>query len=43
MEFAARYTLGGVSKLLHRLDSNDLVPRPQHPDTPPEAQELALG
>src|SRR4051812_10760664 len=39
-EFAARYTLDGVYKLLHRLDYNDLVPRPQHPDTPLEAQEF---
>jgi transposase len=39
-EFAARYSLGGVYKLLHRLDYNDLVPRPQHPDTPLEAQEF---
>ena len=39
-EFGARYTLGGVYKLLHRLDYNDLMPRPQHPDTHPEVQEF---
>ena len=39
-EFAARYSLSGVYKLLHRLDYNDLIPRPQHPDTCPEAQEF---
>ena len=39
-EFAARYSLSGVYKLLHRLDYNDLMPRPQHPDTCPEAQEF---
>jgi transposase len=39
-EFGARYTLGGVYKLLHRLGYNDLMPRPQHPDTHPEAQEF---
>lgn len=37
-EFAARYTLDGVYKLLHRLDYNDLMPRPQHPDAHPEPQ-----
>ena len=39
-ELAARYSLSGVDKLLHRLDYNDLMPRPQHPDTCPEAQEF---
>src|SRR5262245_18397651 len=39
-EFAARYTLGGVYKLLHRLGYSDLMPRPQHPDAHPEAQEF---
>jgi transposase len=38
-EFDARYSLSGVYKLLHRLDYNDLMPRPQHPDSHPEAQE----
>ena len=39
-EFDARYTLGGVYKLLHRLGYSDLMPRPQHPETHPEAQEF---
>jgi transposase len=39
-EFAAHYTLSGVYKLLRRLGCNDLMPRPQHPDTAPEAQEF---
>ena len=39
-EFAARYSLSGVYKLLHRLGYNDLMPRPQHPDSDPEAQEF---
>jgi transposase len=39
-EFAAHYTLSGVYKLLRRLGYNDLMPRPQHPDTDPEAQEF---
>jgi putative transposase len=39
-EFAACYTLGGVYKLLHRLGYSDLMPRPQHPETHPEAQEF---
>jgi len=37
-EFAARYTPGGVYKLLHRLGYSDLMPRPRHPDASPEAQ-----
>jgi hypothetical protein len=36
--FAARNTLAGVYMLLHRLDLNDLMPRPQHPDTHPVAR-----
>jgi len=39
-EFAARYTLDGVYKLLHRLGSSGLMPRPQHPESCPEAQEF---
>jgi transposase len=39
-ECAARYTLGGVYKLRHRLGYSDLMPRPQHPETHPEAQEF---
>jgi transposase len=39
-EFAARYTLDGVYKLRHRLGYSDLMPRPQHPETHPEAQEF---
>jgi transposase len=39
-EFAAPYSLGGVYKLLHRLGYSDLMPRPQHPETHPEAQEF---
>ena len=30
----------GVYKLLHRLGYSDLMPRPQHPDARPEAQEF---
>jgi transposase len=39
-QFGASYTLGGVYKLLHRLGYSDLMPRPQHPETHPEAQEF---
>jgi putative transposase len=39
-EFAARYTPDGVYKLLHRLGYSDLMPRPRHPDSCPEAQEF---
>jgi transposase len=39
-EFAAQYTRDGVYKLLHRLGYSDLMPRPQHPETHPEAQEF---
>ena len=39
-EFGARYSLSGVYKLLHRLGYSDLMPRPQHPESSPEAQEF---
>jgi transposase len=39
-EFAAPYSLSGAYKLLHRLGYNDLMPRPQHADSSPEAQEF---
>jgi len=39
-EFAARYSLDGVYKLLHRLEYSSLMPRPQHPDAVAEAQEF---
>jgi putative transposase len=39
-QFGARYTLGGVYKLLHRLGYSGLMPRPHHPDASPEAQEF---
>ena len=39
-EFEARYSQSGVYKLLHRLDYNDLMPRPQHPDADDEAQHF---
>ena len=39
-EFAARYTIDGVYKLLHRLGYSDLMPRPQHPESCPEAREF---
>jgi transposase len=39
-QFGARYSLSGVYKLLHRLGYSDLMPRPQHPDADPEAQEF---
>ena len=39
-EFAARYSLDGVYKLLHRLGYRSLMPRPQHPEAIPEAQEF---
>jgi hypothetical protein len=38
--FVAHDTLSGVYKLLRRLGYNDLMPRPQHLDTAPEAQEF---
>ena len=37
-EFTARSSLSGVYKPLHRLGYDDLMPRPQHPDSSPEAQ-----
>ena len=39
-EFSARYSTDGVSKLLRRLGYGSLMPRPQHPDTDPQAQEF---
>jgi hypothetical protein len=39
-EFAARYSLDGVYKLLHRLEYSSLMPRPQHPDAVLAAQEF---
>src|SRR6516225_7174183 len=39
-EFAARYSPDGVYKLLHRLGYSDLMPRPQHPESCPEAREF---
>ena len=39
-QFGARYSLSGVYRLLHRLGYSDLMPRPQHPETHPEAQEF---
>src|SRR3954468_375988 len=42
-EFAARYTIDGVYKLLHRLGYSDLMPRPQHPEADPEAQAFFKG
>jgi transposase len=39
-EFAARYSLDGVYKLLHRLGYSALMPRPRHPEAHPEAQEF---
>ena len=38
-EFAAVYSLSGVYALLHRLGHSSLVPRPQHPESDPAAQE----
>ena len=37
--FGKVYSLDGVYKLLHRLQYNDLMPRPRHPGTDPAAQE----
>jgi transposase len=39
-EFDAHYSLSGVYKLLHRLDYNDLMPRPQHEDADEELQTI---
>jgi transposase len=38
-EFGQLRTLNAVSGLLHRLGDSSLVPRPQHPQTDPAAQE----
>jgi len=38
-EFGARYSLGGAYVVLHRLGYSSLVPRPQHPEADPAAQE----
>ena len=35
--FKVAYSLAGIYKLLHRLGYNDLMPRPCHPQTDPEA------
>jgi transposase len=37
--FGQVYSLNGVYALLHRLGYNDLMPRPNHPDTDPAALE----
>jgi transposase len=37
--FGKLYSLAGIYKLLHRLEYNDLMPRPRHPDTDPAALE----
>jgi transposase len=39
-EFAARYSLDGVYKLLHRLEYRSLMPRPQHEGADPELQAI---
>src|SRR3954471_12957830 len=41
-EFAARYTLDGVYKLLHRLGYSDLMPRPQHPESREVFKEVVV-
>lgn len=38
-KFGKLYGLSGVYALLHRLGYNDLMPRPNHPDTDPAAME----
>jgi putative transposase len=38
-EFGARYSLSGTYVVLHRLGYSSLMPRPQHPETDPAAQE----
>jgi len=38
-EFGAEYSLSGTYFILHRLGFSCLCPRPQHPQTDPEAQE----
>jgi transposase len=37
--FGVLYSLPGLYALLHRLNYNDLMPRPRHPDTDPAALE----
>jgi len=37
-EFGAKYSLGGVYALLHRLGQSSLVPRPRHPESDAAAQ-----
>lgn len=37
--FGKIYALSGVYKMLHRLGYNDLMPRPSHPESDPQAQE----
>jgi transposase len=39
-EFAARYSLDGVYKLLDRLDYSSLMPRPQHEEADEELQAI---
>ena len=38
-EFSARYSLSGTYVVLHRLGYSALMPRPQHPEADPAAQE----
>lgn len=38
-EFGARYSLSGTYVVLNRLGYSSLMPRPQHPDADPAAQE----
>jgi transposase len=38
--FGQLYSLPGLYKLLHRLDYNDLMPRPRHPETDPAELEV---
>lgn len=38
-EFGARYSLSGAYVVLHRLGYSSLMPRPQHPQADPAAQE----
>ena len=38
-EFGATYSLSGTYVVLHRLGYSSLVPRPQHPEADPSAQE----
>jgi transposase len=38
-EFGARYSLSGAYVVLHRLGYSSLMPRPQHPEADPAAQE----